>query len=99
MESHRPRSGRTRGRKEKVKAEAALVTSLLPYLADLIGCGEITIGMLLPDVCVATAADEECAYAILVRRRGETLGELLRRLDRAVDKTMTLGVFTDEINR
>jgi hypothetical protein len=64
----------------------------------LIEDGEITIGMLRPIGCVATA-DEDCTYAMLVRRRGESLLQLLSRLDQAIDKALTLGIFTDEINR
>ncbi|HVP50210.1 MAG TPA: hypothetical protein VMT56_03205 [Candidatus Bathyarchaeia archaeon] len=37
-------------------------------------------------------------YAMLVRRRGESLVQLLSRLDQAIDKALTLGIFTDEIN-
>jgi hypothetical protein len=36
---------------------------------------------------------------MLVRRRGESLVQLLVRLDQAIDKALTLGIFTDEINR
>jgi hypothetical protein len=72
---------------------------LLPNIAELIGSGEITIGMLHPVGCVATAADEDCTYAMLVRRRGESLLQLLARLDQAIDQALTLGIFTDEINR
>jgi len=55
--------------------------------------------MLRPIGCVATAVDEDCTYAMLVRRRGESLSQLLSRLDQAIDKALTLGIFTDEINR
>ena len=64
----------------------------------MIGYGEITIGRLSPIGCIATAADSDCTYAMLVRRRGESLLQLLTRLDQAVDKALTLGIFTDEIN-
>jgi hypothetical protein len=64
----------------------------------LIEDGEITIGMLRPIGCVATAADEDFTYAMLVRRRKESLMDLLVRLDQAIDKALTLGIFTDEIN-
>ena len=49
--------------------------------------------------CVATAADQDCTYAMLVRRRKASLMYLLVRLDQAIDKALTLGIFTDEINR
>ena len=70
----------------------------LSNIAELIEDGEITIGMLRPVGCVATAADEDCTYAMLVRRRGESLFQLLARLDQAIDKALTVGIFTDEIN-
>jgi len=47
---------------------------------------------------VATPADEDCTYAMLVSRHGETLAQLLARLDHAIHKAFTEQVFTDEIN-
>jgi len=35
---------------------------------------------------------------MLVRHRGETLGQLLTRLDRAIGKAINEDIFTDEIN-
>jgi predicted RNase H-like HicB family nuclease len=35
---------------------------------------------------------------MLVRRRGETLAQLLTRLDQAIDKGLTEDLYTDEIN-
>jgi hypothetical protein len=35
---------------------------------------------------------------MLVRRKGETLIQLLTRLDQAIDKAYSEDVFTDEIN-
>jgi len=84
--------------KKETKAESAVAALSLPNIAQLIEDGEITIGMLRPVGCVATAADEDCNYAMLVRRRGERLFQLLTRLDLAIDKALTLGIFTDEIN-
>jgi len=80
--------------KAKAKAESPVAALSLPNIAQLIEDGDITIGMLRPVGCVATAADEDCNYAMLVRRRGESLFQLLTRLDQA----LTLGIFTDEIN-
>jgi hypothetical protein len=70
----------------------------LPNITELIQEGEITIGMMRPVGCVVTAADEDRCLAMLVRRRGETLGQLLTRLDRAIDKAINQDIFTDEIN-
>ncbi len=98
MESRRQRPARTHSVKKKTKAESSATGLPLPNIAELIEDGEITIGMLRPVGCVATAADEDCTYAMLVRRRGENLFQLLARLDQAIDKALTLGIFTDEIN-
>ena len=43
--------------------------------------GEITLGAITPHDCAATAADASNALAMLVRRDGETLNALLKRLD------------------
>lgn len=86
MESRRQRpamSQRTK-KKAKAKAESSVAALSLPNIAQLIDDGEITIGMLRPVGCVATAADEDCNYAMLVRRRGESLFQLLTRLDKAL---------------
>jgi hypothetical protein len=75
------------------------VTSLfLPNIAQLIADGEITVGVLRPIGCVATASDGHNCLAMLVRRRGETLTQLLTRLDLAIAKAFTEDIFTDEIN-
>lgn len=60
--------------------------------------GEITIGAIGSIECAATAADHSNALAMLVRREGETLGALLKRLDKAVAKFNETGETTDEIN-
>jgi hypothetical protein len=44
------------------------------------------------------AADEHNSLAMLVRHRGETLAQLLTRLDQAIAKALYDDVFTDEIN-
>lgn len=99
MESRSERPARTRSVKKKAKAERSAAALSLPNIAQLIDDGEITIGMLHSVGCVATATDRDCTYAMLVRRRGESLVQLLTRLDKAIDQALTLGIFTDEINR
>lgn len=100
MESRRHRTAPSARAKKKAKGriDDAVGTLALPNIAQLIEDGAITIGMLHPVGCVATAADDDCNYATLVRRRGESLFQLLTRLDRAIDRALTLGHFTDEIN-
>jgi hypothetical protein len=70
----------------------------LPHIADLINDGEITIGLLDPIGCVATACDADSTLAMLVRRKGETLAQLLTRLDLAIAKAYDEEIFADEIN-
>jgi len=40
----------------------------------------------------------EITLGVLVRRRGETLAQLLARLDHAIDQALTEDIYTDEIN-
>ncbi len=60
--------------------------------------GEITVGAIGSIECAATAADAHNALAMLVRREGETLNALLRRLDKAIARFNETGEHTDEIN-
>lgn len=60
--------------------------------------GEITTGALPPFECVATATDGSNCLAMLVRREGETLSELLKRLDKAIATAWSDDVFIDEVN-
>lgn len=100
MERRRQRATRNRSRvKPFPETDVSAVVNLsLPHIAALIDDGEITIGVLRPVGCVAIAADEDCTYAMLVRRKGETLQQLLSRLEQALDKALTLDIYTDEIN-
>ena len=60
--------------------------------------GEITLGAVHPIDCAATAADGHNTVAMLVRRDGETLNALLKRLDRAIGTFYVDGDIIDEIN-
>jgi hypothetical protein len=60
--------------------------------------GEITIGALPPYECVATAADGSNCLAMLVRRDGESLNVLLKRLDKAIGLAWPDDTFVDEVN-
>lgn len=60
--------------------------------------GDITVGPVGPIECAATAADGHNALAMLVRRDGETLTALLKRLDKAIARFNDSGETTDEIN-
>ena len=92
-------SNRSRSVSQKAVAKNSVVVPLsLPNITDLVSDGEITVGVLRPVGCVATATDGHNCLAMLVRRRGETLTQLLTRLDLAIAKAFTEDIFTDEIN-
>jgi hypothetical protein len=101
MERRRKPVARNRSRNVSQKAVATnstVVPLSLPNIANLISDGEITVGVLRPVGCVATATDGYNCLAMLVRRRGETLAQLLTRLDQAIDRAWTEEIYTDEIN-
>ncbi len=61
--------------------------------------GSITIGDIGANVgCVAAAADPHLCYAMLARREGEKLLDLLDRLDRAIKTAAESSITVDEIN-
>jgi hypothetical protein len=60
--------------------------------------GDITVGALAPIDCAATAADGSNALAMLVRRDGESLDALLKRLDKAIGLAWSENLFIDEVN-
>ena len=60
--------------------------------------GDITLGALPPHECAATAADGSNCLAMLVRRDGESLNALLRRLDKAIGLAWSNDMFIDEVN-
>ena len=71
----------------------------LSNIADLIDQGgQISIGGIGPIKCAAVASDEEQCYAMLQRRPGETLQQLLERFDSAIDTAITTEEMIDEIN-
>ncbi|MGB7547619.1 MAG: hypothetical protein WBM14_07715 [Terracidiphilus sp.] len=71
----------------------------LPNIEQLVdGEGQITIGAIHPLRCVAIANDGHNSLAMLVRRDGETMAQLLVRLDAAIAKAYDEDTFTDEVN-
>ena len=60
--------------------------------------GQIALGALDPIKCAAIATDAASCLAMLQRRPGETLQQLLERLDAAIELAWTTDQFTDEIN-
>lgn len=71
----------------------------LPNIEQLVdGAGQITIGAIHPLRCVAIANDGHSSLAMLLRRDGETLTQLLIRLDAAIAKAYDENTLTDEVN-
>jgi hypothetical protein len=63
--------------------------------------GSITVGDVgvSADIgCVAAAADTHMCYAMLSRRQGESLPDLMARLDRAIASAAESSITVDEIN-
>lgn len=60
--------------------------------------GNISMGAVFAVECAATAADNHNTVAMLVRRDGETLNALLKRLDKAIGKFYDGDEIVDEIN-
>jgi hypothetical protein len=65
----------------------------------LIDCdGSLTVGRISNTIDAAVAHDPNMTYAMLRRRDGETLIDLLERLDQAVGKAVAEEKTVDEIN-
>ena len=60
--------------------------------------GDISIGAVSPLNCVAAACDGSNCLAMLVRRDGESLRELIERLDKAIALAWSDDLFIDEVN-
>jgi hypothetical protein len=76
-----------------------VISTLTNITALVEGGGEITLGHLdAIGKCVATATDDAQCLAMLVRRKGESLDALLRRLDAAIVDAHENEHFADEIN-
>jgi hypothetical protein len=87
------------GSRRKNPSPPAVSPGAFPNIELLIdGDGDITIGRVGPIRCAATAADEDQCLAMLVRRPGESLAELLQRLDAAIEDAYENGVHIDEVN-
>jgi len=72
---------------------------LFPTLQDFINNGgHIDLGQIDPIECAAIASDESSMYVALQRRDGETLIDLLTRLDVSLAHCLDHDEFIDEIN-
>lgn len=71
----------------------------LPNISELIdSAGQVSVGGMAPIKCAAVANDEDQCYAMLQRRRGETLQQLLERLDAVIETAIETEQMIDEIN-
>jgi len=90
----------TTGTPGSVTAHNRVISDLKNIVELIEGDGQITLGHVAPvRNCVATAPDEARCLAMLVRRDGETLDDLLQRLDAAIADAYEKDRFADEINR
>jgi hypothetical protein len=91
MESHK--------RRRDGISSSRVTGSAYPNIAELIeNGGQISIGALPPIKCGAVANDDYSCLAMLKRRPGETLQQLLERLDAAIGRALIDEEVTDEIN-
>jgi len=97
MESRkRARRGTARSRVASAKtSEPAFLPSIAALLDD---GGQISIGALPPIPCAAVANTDYNCLAMLQRRPGETLQQLLERLNAAIEHALATDELIDEIN-
>ena len=101
MERRKPKASDTRGGlSEEPTSNPTRSLPDLPYIEETIARGEITIGIVPPiKECVAIAHEGRHTLAMLKQRKGESLMQLLARLNRAIALAHTADIFTDEINQ
>lgn len=87
---------KTRVATSRVTSETAASWPALQFLVE--NEGSFVVGYVDPIPCAAIASDEHNMLAALQRRRGESLSNLLNRLDAAVAKAIEHEIYTDEIN-
>jgi hypothetical protein len=89
-----------KARSPRSASPAADSMSRFPMLEDFVlhGNGQISVGEIGPIQCAAVASDDHNMLAALQRRKGETLMQLLQRIDAALLRALEYDEFTDEIN-
>jgi len=70
----------------------------LHYSISVDNKGSFVVGYVAPISCAAVASDPHNMLAALQRRRGESISDLLNRLETAVAKALDDGIYTAEIN-
>lgn len=77
----------------------SVASTTLPNIEWLLAeHGAITLSEVSSVGCVAAAADNDTCYAMLARRKGETVLELLHRLDTAIGNAAETSSTIDEVN-
>jgi hypothetical protein len=77
----------------------SVAATALPNIEWLLAAhGAITLSEIAPVGCVAAAADNDTCYAMLARRKGEAVLELLHRLDKAIASALESHTSIDEVN-
>jgi hypothetical protein len=92
-------AARPRPRPKKIAKRRASAASHFANIEWVIeDGGSIHVGDIGSVGCVASAADRDLCYAMLARREGETLLELLLRLDKSIAIASETAETIDEIN-
>jgi hypothetical protein len=92
-------AARPRRRPKKIAKRRASAASPFANIEWVIeDGGSIHVGGVGGIDCVASAADKDLCYAMLARREGETLLDLLRRLDKSIAIAAKTAETIDEIN-
>ena len=72
----------------------------MPNIDSLIDCGgQITVGDMKPVGSVAIANNESGTLAMLRKHPGESVANVLGRLDQAIEYALENGEIIDEINQ
>lgn len=89
----------TRTRERAAPRSVSATSDALENIDALISSGgQISLGQMSPIRCAAIANDEHNCLAMLQRRKGESLRDLLVRLDAAIAIAWNEERFIDEIN-
>ena len=81
------------------KPKTALPTAPFPTLQAFIDSGgHFDVGHIYPIECAAIANDDHNMYVALLRRRGESLMDLMARLDTSLRHCLENDDIIDEIN-
>lgn len=92
----RARSNKSRKPKQPTTAPPAVPFPTLQAFID--SGGHFGVGHIYPIECAAIANDDHIMYAALQRRRGESLMDLLARLDASLKHRLENEDVIDEIN-